>query len=205
MMGFRQFQRAVGFWVRQCFGEEVAKDKMERAYRFLEESNELAQSLGVTKEEAHSLVDYTWGREIGEPAQEVGGVMVTLAALCEATDMDIARQSVNELDRVGTPEMVNRIREKQKSKPHRSPLPGEATARAAAVQFDALREQYHANRAINCTCLRDHFEPRCDKCPDNKPAVAAKPVCLTCNGRRTIPSLVVGYVQDCPTCCGEEG
>lgn len=145
MMGFRQFQRAVGFWVQTCFGKEVATDRMERAYRFLEEANELAQALGMTREDAHSLVDYTWNRPVGEASQEVGGVTVTLAALCEAVDIDVGRQAVNELDRVSSSAMIERIREKQKTKPHKSPLPG---------------------RAISCTCLRDHFEPRCQACPE---------------------------------------
>jgi hypothetical protein len=86
--------------------------------------------------------------------------MTTLAALCTAADIDIGRQAVNELDRVSTPAMIDRIREKQKSKPHNSPLPGTAP------------------RAIDCT---------------------------RCNDRRTVPSIVAGYWQDCPECCGEEG
>lgn len=124
MMGFKQFQRAVGFWVRSCFGSEVAADTKERAFRFLEEANELAQSLGVTREDAHRLVDYTWNRPVGETAQEVGGCAVTLASLCEAIGVDLGKQAVTELDRVTTPAVFERIREKQKSKPHNSPLPG---------------------------------------------------------------------------------
>lgn len=149
MMGFRQFQRAVGFWVQACFGVEVAADKKERAFRFLEEANELAQAMGVTRADAHSLVDYTWNRPAGEAPQEVGGCAITLAALCEAADIDLGKQGVNELDRVCTPAMIERIREKQKSKPHNSPLPG-----VSAI-----------NCTGKCTCLLDRFAPRCETCP----------------------------------------
>jgi len=115
------FQNRVAPWMQACFGPEISADKMERNHRFLEESLELVQSLGCTKHEAIQLVDYVYGREVGDPPQEVGGVMVTLAALCLASDMDMHQCGETELARIWT--KVEKIRAKQAAKPKHSPLP----------------------------------------------------------------------------------
>ena len=88
----------------------------------MEESLELVQSLGCTQEECHRLVDYVFGRPIGEPHQELGGVMVTLAALCNAyPDMQMDEAGYKELNRCWN--NIEKIREKQKNKPKSGPLP----------------------------------------------------------------------------------
>jgi NTP pyrophosphatase (non-canonical NTP hydrolase) len=118
------FQRAVDVWMQACFGITISKDRRERNYRFLEEALELVQALDCTKEDAHALVEYVFGRPVGEPRQEVGGVMVTLAALCTAAAIDAEACGDEELARVWT--MIERIREKQQAKRIRmdySPLP----------------------------------------------------------------------------------
>jgi len=116
------FQSNVDEWVIACFGEDVRNDLTERADRFIEESLELAQTTdGFTAERAHALVDYVFNRPIGEPHQEVGGVMVTLAALCNANGLNMAQDAEVELARVWT--KVEAIRAKQKAKPRGSALP----------------------------------------------------------------------------------
>jgi hypothetical protein len=117
----RDYQSRVLEWMLSCFGAEISDDKIERNHRFLEESLELVQSTGCTRSEAHQLVDYVFDRPVGETFQEVGGVMVTLAALCLANrlDMDIAGET--ELSRIWT--KVEQIRAKQAAKPKHSPLP----------------------------------------------------------------------------------
>lgn len=116
------FQARVQPWMMACFGEMIAGDREERNHRFLEEALELVQSAGCTESEAHQLVDYVYGRPIGEPHQEVGGVMVTLAALCLANALDMHEAGETELARVWT--KVEAIRAKQAAKPKYSPLPG---------------------------------------------------------------------------------
>jgi hypothetical protein len=128
------FQARVQPWMLACFGEEISRDVVERNHRFLEEALELVQSLGCTKSEAHQLVDYTFGRPEGEPTQEVGGVKVTLAALCLANDIDMDAAGETELARIWT--KVEKIRAKQAAKPKHSPLP-EATAQAERGQLEA--------------------------------------------------------------------
>lgn len=115
------FQQRVQPWLMTCFGEMIAGDREERNHRFLEESLELVQSCGCTASEAHQLVDYVYGRPVGELHQEVGGVMVTLAALCLANDADMHAAGWVELDRIWG--KVEAIRAKQAVKPKHSPLP----------------------------------------------------------------------------------
>jgi hypothetical protein len=118
------FQRRVQAWVLHCFGPVVAGDKVERNHRFLEESLELVQSLGCTAAEAHELVDYVFNRPVGEPVQEAGGVMVTLATLLEVNRISMTAAGEQELARISAPEIVEKIRAKQATKPKHGPLPG---------------------------------------------------------------------------------
>lgn len=110
------FQAQVQNWCVNTFGEEIANDTRERNWRFLEEALELGQSLKMEKAEALTLVDYVFSRPVGEPKQELGGVMVTLAALAAASNMDMLDVGDIELSRVSTPEMVAKIRAKQDAK-----------------------------------------------------------------------------------------
>jgi hypothetical protein len=123
------FQHRVQPWLSQCFGAEIAADTVERNHRFLEEALELVQSTGCTQSEAHQLVDYVFGRPVGEPAQEVGGVMVTLAALCLANGLDMHNAGEIELARIWT--KVEAIRAKQAAKPKHLPLPQAAPQQEA--------------------------------------------------------------------------
>ncbi len=119
----RKFQLTSSMWAQNCFGAEIAEDKTERNHRFLEEALELVQSLDCTKEEAHQLVEYVFNRPKGEPSQEVGGVMVTLATLCSANSLHLAESAEIELDRIRQPYIMKKIKAKQAAKPKHSPLP----------------------------------------------------------------------------------
>ncbi len=119
--GKGSFQDRVKPWMMGCFGEEISNDKMERCDRFIEEALELVQAIGYSPDRAHALVDYVFNREIGESHQEVGGVMVTLAALCLASSLDMALAGEDELARIWT--KVEKIRAKQAAKPTGSALP----------------------------------------------------------------------------------
>ena len=125
------FQDRVRDWVLACFGEVIAADVTERNHRFLEEALELVQAKGCTVSEARQLVDYVFARPVGDPNQEVGGVLVTLAALCEPSGIDMVQAGEAELARVWT--KVEAIRAKQAAKPKHSPLP-------AAVEEQSMRE-----------------------------------------------------------------
>lgn len=115
------FQDRVQDWMQACFGEAISADRIERNHRFLEEALELVQACGATRDDVLQLVDYVFARAKGEIAQEVGGVMVTLAALCETHAISMTGVAEKELRRVWT--KIEQIRAKQASKPHGSPLP----------------------------------------------------------------------------------
>lgn len=119
-MGYT-FQQRVAPWMEKCFGTEISKNVVERNHRFLEESLELVQSLGCTQSEAHQLVDYVFGRPVGDTPQEVGGVMVTLAALSLAVGLSMHEEGEIELARVW--KKIDVIRAKQAAKPKHGPLP----------------------------------------------------------------------------------
>ncbi|SED32026.1 hypothetical protein SAMN05216178_6769 [Pseudomonas saponiphila] len=133
------FQPRVADWLNDCFGQEIAADVIERNHRFLEEALELVQACNCSADEAHKLVDYVFGRDVGDKPQEVGGVLVTLAALCAAQGVDMHQAGEVELARISQPETVVRIREKQKRKPAMSPLPGSYPDRESMSQPSTLR------------------------------------------------------------------
>lgn len=130
------FQARVQPWMQTCFGPEISADRVERNHRFLEEALELVQSLGCAATEAHQLVDYVYGRPQGDVNQEVGGVMVTLAALCLAAGIDMHASGETELQRIWG--KIEQIRAKQAAKPRSSPLP------EAAAPTSELRRVHDA-------------------------------------------------------------
>lgn len=142
------FQTRVQPWLMECFGEMIAGDREERNHRFLEEALELVQACGCTSSEAHQLVDYTFSRPIGEPNQEVGGVMVTLAALCLANGLDMHADGDAELVRISAPEMVAKIRAKQAAKPKYSSLPEASPKPDAGIPASEYR--------LSCGCGRSN-------------------------------------------------
>lgn len=154
------YQYRVKYWVLACFGEVIAANKLERNQRFLEEALELVQACGLSKTDCLRLIDYVYNREAGERSQEVGGVMVTLAALCNAWHVDMQTAAEKELTRVWS--CVNKIRLKQQSKNNAlSPIPIGQGAGAGDDHFysdDALLEKIgldpstHAVISISSKC-----------------------------------------------------
>jgi len=115
------FQIRVAEWLAACFGRNVALDRDERLHRFLEEALELAQASGCTKDDAVQLVNYVFSRPPGNAVEEVGGVMVTLAGLCQASGVDLEDAGELELDRNWS--RTEEIRTKRARKRFGSPLP----------------------------------------------------------------------------------
>lgn len=136
----QSFQDRVKPWMLACFNEEIAADRLERADRFIEEALELVQSGGYDKERAHALVEYVYGRPQGDVNQEVGGVMVTLAAYCLAFGVDMHVEAERELARINQPEIIEKIRAKQAAKPKGSALPIATPASAQDELVKALKQ-----------------------------------------------------------------
>lgn len=120
-MNFAEFQEAVSLWMRATFSKPIVFDRVERGDRALEELLELLQSHDYPFERIPMLVEYVRNRPKGSPNQELGGVLITLAAYANATylSMDIAAH----MELLNVWQKQELIREKQKSKPKDSPLP----------------------------------------------------------------------------------
>jgi|GEM_PF-1670949 len=117
------FQARVELAHDELFDDDPT-DVPERVARFFEEANEACQALGMKREEALSLVDYTYSRPIGEPAAELGAAAVTLTSLCVVAGYDLHNCAEYELDRLQLPETIARIKAKRSTRHGRGPLPG---------------------------------------------------------------------------------
>ena len=141
----RSFQAGVAEWMGQCFLPPLYSDMTERGDRLLEEVLELLQANGYDSARVPTLVNYVFGRPVGEPAQEVGGVMVTLAGYCWVAGLDMHAAGDAELARISQPEVMAKIRAKQEAKnalQFDTPLPGNA---AEPMFYLQDRRQYVGN------------------------------------------------------------
>lgn len=114
-------QTKVTDWMKDTFTPEVCMDNIERNLRFIEESLELVQSNGCTKEDVIMLLDYVFGRPKGEVHKEIVDVNIALNALASASMLDVFEETIIGLSRVWINQ--DRIRQKHLSKPENSPLP----------------------------------------------------------------------------------
>jgi len=96
------FQSRVYRQAINAFGQEHADNKAIRTHRFVEEACELVQALNCPKEEVLRIVDYVYGRPKGDVFQEVGGVLITLNALCAAVKVGTHWAGEAELERIET-------------------------------------------------------------------------------------------------------
>ena len=146
----KAFQMRVQPWMMECFGAKISADKLERGDRALEEMFELLQSGDYPRERVAALRDYVWDRPKGDPLQEAGGVMVTLAAYCLAFGLDMHEAGEVELARITQPEIVQKIRAKQAAKPTGSALPVAQSKNAGGLDMlkAALEE---ARRTLTTT------------------------------------------------------
>lgn len=93
-------QARVRAWTTATFGGKVADDTGERAHRFIEEALELAQACGVSIEKVSAIAERVYSRSVGDLSQEIGGVGVTLLALCENVGVSAEAEECRELERV---------------------------------------------------------------------------------------------------------
>lgn len=136
--GAESFQDRVSAWMLECFTESIADDIQERGDRLIEEALELVQAHGYDRNRVAALTDYVFNRPAGEPTQEVGGVMVTLAAYCRAAKINMHDAGETELARILRPEIIAKIRAKQAAKPTGSALPIAAPPASAAREAEVL-------------------------------------------------------------------
>ncbi|WOI52416.1 hypothetical protein [Parvularcula sp. LCG005] len=115
-MRLKDYENRVARWLRACFAPAIAESKEERVTRFLEEALELVQSEGFDRDRVYRMVEYVFDRSPGDPAQEVGGVIITLAAYSGVAGIDLEDAAVKELVRIEHPDIMAKIREKHVAK-----------------------------------------------------------------------------------------
>lgn len=140
------FQLLVGIWMNKCFGPDIAMDRRERTDRVIEELFEMVQATGYDRSRILALLDYVYGRPAGELSQEVGGVMVTLAAFCYAHEVSMAECGAEELARIDSPEVMEKIRAKQALKNkihfgHPLPIVSDIDEAVAIIRDEAVRAE----------------------------------------------------------------
>ncbi len=99
-------------------------DIAERLARYAEETNEVLQAFGMSREDMHRLVDYTCDRPAGAPAKEIGAALLTLTSLCVVAGYDVMACGEADLEKLQRPETIARIRAKRSTRHGRGPLPG---------------------------------------------------------------------------------
>ncbi len=109
----KSFRARAAEWVEKAFGREALTVR-ERSWRFCEESIELMQAVDMTAEEVKRMVDAVYSRPSGQPAQEIGGVMMTLATLAWPLNCDEIEEGERELARVNQPDVIEKCREKNR-------------------------------------------------------------------------------------------
>lgn len=102
-------------WLNRVWPSQL-HDVEERALRFGEETLELLQADGITREQAHALVEQVFDKPIGAAEQELGGVLVTLAAYMAVAQRDGVHAFMTEFNRVNEADVIDRIQAKHKMK-----------------------------------------------------------------------------------------
>ncbi len=87
-------------WARRAFGDDQAVSIPQRGLRLLEEAIEAFQAAGGEGVQGHELIDYVFGRPVGELRQELGGIGVTVLCLAAAAGISADEAERMEVERV---------------------------------------------------------------------------------------------------------
>ncbi len=102
-------------WLEKAFPDSPGnRDIPTRALIHLEESIELAQSVGISKEKVYQQVERTYSRPPGEPLQEAAGSLFTLLLCFTAMGTYAKQEFYKELHSATA--RIPEIREKSKTK-----------------------------------------------------------------------------------------
>lgn len=109
------FQQRVMDLVRD-YWPGIGEDRVERGRRLLEETLELAQAVGVSREQALGHVERAYSRPPGAVDQELGQVVLCTAALAEVEGFDVRMRGEIELERLSAPGMKDKMRARHAAK-----------------------------------------------------------------------------------------
>jgi hypothetical protein len=86
-------------WAERCFGIDHVNNFAIRSLRTLEEAAEMSQAFGVSRELALKAINTVYDRPVGDPEQEMGGVLHTMNILCDAMGVEPDEIAERELRR----------------------------------------------------------------------------------------------------------
>lgn len=116
MISLAIMQRLTRAWTGRAFTSNVVTNIQERVIRLMEETNESGQAEGITREQAHAIVDQVYDKEPGDAFQELGGVMICVTAYAEARGFSSELAWETEFNRINEPAVIDKIRAKQITK-----------------------------------------------------------------------------------------
>lgn len=161
-------QERIARWLTETLSEESEEaglspldNREERAVRFVEEALELAQAIGVDRDQLHRLVDYVMNRPVGEVAQEIGGSMLTLYAVSAACGVDADAQAMKEVKRVETPEIRAKVRRRQKEK-RAALVTNDVPRRGRAQQHWVSQVDFEELQKLADDLEKENERTRCD-------------------------------------------
>lgn len=102
LTGRESRQVRIAEWCLAAFGLDHTASIQQRGVRFLEEAIEAYQACGCDQEMAHKLVDYIFAKPIGDLAQEIGQVGLSVLALANAAQVSADAEEAAEVARVLT-------------------------------------------------------------------------------------------------------
>lgn len=105
------WQRLMKNWSKLVFRERYIDITPKiRSLRCLEEMMELCQTENVSEEEIDIIKRQVYDKPKGEPLQELGGVMTTLAGYACTRDFDIEEAFWSEYERICDPVIMEKVR-----------------------------------------------------------------------------------------------
>jgi NTP pyrophosphatase (non-canonical NTP hydrolase) len=109
----KTWQRLVGRWTELVFRDRFAEVTPRiRVMRLLEEALELAQAEDVPVTDAIIILNQVYDRPKGEPSQELGGVVITLANYAETAGLDLEEAFYSEFTRIMDPAIMEKVRKR---------------------------------------------------------------------------------------------
>lgn len=96
----KHLQRLAYLWAVRCFGHGHVHDPRVRLLRLIEEVAEACQCQDIPVSKLVDVIDIVYKKKKGIYPQELGGIAMTFAVLCESHSGQIDNILMTELNRV---------------------------------------------------------------------------------------------------------
>lgn len=110
MFNTRWWQWKMMAWHNHAFGNLGPQAARVYSMRVLEEALELAQAEGVRPVEVAHIVQQVYAKPAGEPAKELGGLLITITGYANMAGLSIEDVFRTEYNRIQDPVLIEKIR-----------------------------------------------------------------------------------------------